>query len=78
MGSRVGGIPNVLADPKSGLLVPPKDARALADALGAAIARHWDVAEVRACGPSSWAESAARLYDVLSSVVTSRARNRSS
>ena len=76
VGSRVGGIPDVLADPKSGLLVPPKDARALADALGAAIARHWDAAEVRACGPSSWADSAARLYDVLSSVVTSRARNR--
>jgi teichuronic acid biosynthesis glycosyltransferase TuaC len=77
VGSRVGGIPDVLADPRSGLLVPAKDPRALADALMVAIAKRWDAADVRACGPSSWTESAAHLYDVLQRVVTSRARNRS-
>jgi glycosyltransferase involved in cell wall biosynthesis len=33
VGSRVGGIPDLVADGKSGLLVPPCDARALAEAL---------------------------------------------
>jgi glycosyltransferase involved in cell wall biosynthesis len=33
VGSRVGGIPDVVADGETGLLVPPDDANALADAL---------------------------------------------
>ena len=33
VGSRVGGIPDLVADGESGLLVPPGDAAALADAL---------------------------------------------
>jgi glycosyltransferase involved in cell wall biosynthesis len=33
VGSRVGGIPDIVADGQTGLLVPPGDARALADAL---------------------------------------------
>ena len=33
VGSRVGGIPEVVADGSTGLLVPPSDLQALADAL---------------------------------------------
>jgi glycosyltransferase involved in cell wall biosynthesis len=65
VGSRVGGIPDVLSDPRSGLLVPARDSDALAGALAQALARAWDPEAVRACGPRSWAESAARLLEVL-------------
>jgi glycosyltransferase involved in cell wall biosynthesis len=65
VGSRVGGIPDVLADRNSGLLVPARDPDALAEALVTAFAREWDPESVRACGPGSWAESAARLLEVL-------------
>jgi glycosyltransferase involved in cell wall biosynthesis len=60
----VGGIPDVL-DPRAGLLVPPREARALADALVTALYASWDENEVCACGPRSWDESAAALEAVL-------------
>lgn len=63
----VGGIPDILSDPRAGLLVPPRDARALGDALIAALARTWDEGDVRACGPASWSSSAASLEAVLES-----------
>jgi glycosyltransferase involved in cell wall biosynthesis len=66
--TRVGGIPDVLADPRSGILVPPKDAHSLADGLLAALARTWKADDVRACGPISWDESATSLGKVLASV----------
>ncbi len=65
VGSRVGGIPDVLSDPRSGIVVPPKNAAALAQGLLRALERTWDPAEVSACGPSSWDESGAKLYGVL-------------
>jgi len=68
VGTRVGGIPDVLAHPDSGLLVPARDPAALAEALIAALSRPWDPAAVAACGPSSWNESARRLCDVLEEV----------
>lgn len=72
VGTTVGGIPDVLADPRSGLLVPPKNAPALADGLLAALGRTWNASDVRACGPSSWRESAEKLHGVLESVVRAR------
>lgn len=64
----VGGIPDVLADPRSGIVVPPKDANALAAGLLEALRRPWSADDVRACGPASWDESAAALGDVLASI----------
>jgi glycosyltransferase involved in cell wall biosynthesis len=63
--TRVGGIPDVLADERAGILVPPRDAGALATALRQALARRWDEVAVRASGPGSWDESAQRVANVL-------------
>ena len=67
--TKVGGIPDVLGDPRSGILVEPRDAASLASgllrALAEAKAGAWSPETVRACGPKSWAESAASLLDVL-------------
>jgi glycosyltransferase involved in cell wall biosynthesis len=66
--TRVGGIPDILHDDRAGLLVPPRDPRALADALASALHATWDENVVRACGPRSWRDSAAALCEVLESV----------
>jgi glycosyltransferase involved in cell wall biosynthesis len=71
--SSVGGIGDLLGDPRAGLLVPPRDARALADALVVALETAWDESAVRARGPRSWAESAAALLDVLQDALDRRA-----
>ena len=61
----VGGIPDALADPRSGVVVPPRDASALASALESALGRRWSEAAICACGPGSWQESAAAVAGVL-------------
>lgn len=65
VGTRVGGIPDVLADPRSGLLVPVRDAAALGGALVDALSREWPPDSVSACATGSWDESGAALHDVL-------------
>ncbi|MCU0684594.1 MAG: glycosyltransferase family 4 protein [Polyangiaceae bacterium] len=72
VGSDVGGIPDVLADPRSGLVHRARDAASLADALDRALAREWPAEEARACGPVSWDESADRLYEVLEGALRQR------
>ena len=66
--TRVGGIPDVLADPRSGIVVEPRSAASLAAGLLDALARTWDAGAVRACGAVSWDESAAQLEAVLRGV----------
>jgi glycosyltransferase involved in cell wall biosynthesis len=63
--SRVGGIPYLLHDERAGVVVPPRDALALASALTSALERPWDPAAVQAFGPWSWRESADALFAVL-------------
>jgi glycosyltransferase involved in cell wall biosynthesis len=75
--TRVGGVPDVLRDDRAGLLVPARDAGALTNALVHALLVTWDEDAVHACGPRSWRESAAALYEVLEAVTASRAPVRS-
>ena len=70
--SSVGGIPEALSDPRAGIVIPPKDAEALQDALCAALERPWDESAVRASGPLPWFESARALYDVLAGAAVGR------
>jgi len=68
VGSNVGGIPDCLADPRSGLVVPAHDASALGDALVDALNRTWDAEAIVRTGPGSWEESARTLFNVLQQV----------
>ena len=61
----VGGIPDVLRDERFGLVVPPRDAGALAVALHDALERRWDEAAIQSCGPGSWGASAEGVACVL-------------
>lgn len=70
--SDVGGIPDVLADPRSGLVHRARDAASLEEALNRALGRDWPVDEARACGPITWDESADRLYEVLEGALERR------
>lgn len=63
--SKVGGIPDVLLESRTGYLIPPRDERALTAALQRALARSWNEREIAALGPCSWRESAALLESVL-------------
>ena len=48
VGSRVGGVAELVTDERYGILVPPADAGALATAMGAAMGQSWDAALLRA------------------------------
>jgi glycosyltransferase involved in cell wall biosynthesis len=63
--TRVGGIPDVLADARTGIVVEPRDPVSLAGGLLAALDREWDQEAIVRAGPTSWTESANALYNVL-------------
>ncbi|HET7566345.1 MAG TPA: glycosyltransferase [Gaiellaceae bacterium] len=52
--TRVGGIPDQVEDGVTGLLVPPGDSDALADALRRALDRSWDEQAIRAASERFW------------------------
>lgn len=67
----VGGCPDVVARPELGLLVPPKDPRALAPALAEAARVEYDPEVVARLGSrGGWDESAARLFASLERAIT--------
>ncbi|HXU65423.1 MAG TPA: glycosyltransferase family 4 protein [Polyangia bacterium] len=70
--TRVGGIPDVVSDPKLGELVEARDVPALAEALARAAHAPYDPQEMTVAAPHSWPESAARLRDVLGAAVAHR------
>ncbi len=63
--SRVGGVPFVIDDGRTGLLVPPKEVGSLAGALHAVLAREWSEQALVSAAPPSWDETAARLEELL-------------
>jgi rhamnosyl/mannosyltransferase len=76
VGSRVGGIPDIVEDGRTGILVPPDDADALADALlrvlsDGALAERLGSAAREAVKPwlATPEEYARRLLDLVETVV---------
>lgn len=69
--TRVGGIPEIMSD-ACGRLIPPRDTRALAEALDAALSTTWDAASISAHWSRSWHAVARELMDIFESVSTAR------
>jgi teichuronic acid biosynthesis glycosyltransferase TuaC len=69
--SAVGGVPDLLTRRELGVLVPPRDPEALADALVLALRAPYDADEVARLGArGGWAASAAALHEVLRAAVS--------
>jgi starch synthase len=79
VGSRVGGIPEVVADGETGLLVPPGEPPALARAINALVGDHRRAAEMgrlgrkRALADFGWASIAAQTADLYAELAGNRA-----
>lgn len=67
--TNVGGIPEIL-DNECGLLVPPRDSAALADALSSVLDRNWDAKAISTHWNRSWSVVAAELFDIFNSLVS--------
>jgi len=66
--TNVGGIPE-LVDGRSGILVPPRDAAKLREALDAALSRAWDSEGIAATYRRGWEEVADKTYEVCRGVL---------
>ena len=82
VGTRVGGIPTIVRDGETGLLIPPEDAEALAAAIGSlagdvALRRRYGAA-ARALAEQgfSWPSIAGRTLAVYEGLMAEAARNR--
>jgi glycosyltransferase involved in cell wall biosynthesis len=65
--TRVGGIPEIMSD-ACGRLIPPRDARALAEALDAVLDMSWDAGSISAHWSRSWDNVAGELLDIFRAV----------
>jgi teichuronic acid biosynthesis glycosyltransferase TuaC len=63
--THVGGIPDVVEPGETGFLVPPKDPRALREALERALDRSWSADEITRRAPPGWDRSGERLLAAL-------------
>jgi glycosyltransferase involved in cell wall biosynthesis len=66
--TNVGGIPEIMRD-ECGQLIPPRDSRALAQALASVLDRSWDAKAISAQWSRGWDEVAADLLEIFKSLV---------
>ena len=72
VGARVGGIPEIISNPRLGIVAPPNDPQALAEAIDEALLRFWDAAEIRQhIVQRDWGTVAAETCLVLTDAVPS-------
>ena len=69
--TNVGGIPEILSRGQ-GRLVPPREPKALAEALAWVLDLEWDSAAISAHSSKSWSACAAELMEVFESVLNAR------
>jgi glycosyltransferase involved in cell wall biosynthesis len=70
--TNVGGIPEII-NGECGLLVPPRDSSALAQALASVLNRTWDANAISALNRRSWEDVAADVLEVFDSLVPTHA-----
>lgn len=63
--THVGGIPELVNDPIKGILIPPCDSAALAQALEQALSRPWDEARIETLSARDWSAPARETADFL-------------
>jgi glycosyltransferase involved in cell wall biosynthesis len=68
--SRVGGMPEIIANDELGFLVPPSSPKALAESLLRALEKDWDTRQIRKRGTqNSWGRVADQLLDLYQDVL---------
>jgi glycosyltransferase involved in cell wall biosynthesis len=70
IGTRVGGIPDVITSPDLGELCDPGDAMGLADSIESVLDREWDPEKISGLAQRySWRSVASDLFDVYDAVM---------